>query len=405
MRNIEEMRGELYRMIDEVRSMVQTAEGEQRSLSGEEEEKKTKLMDAIRKQETAIADEEELQRVEAQRAKNHTDPEKDRAEWRSLGEFVQAVINNPGDRRLKDREVELRQPPPQQQTVGAAGGFLVPEIFAEQVLTVSPDEAIIRPRATVFGPDGDNTFRIPAIDYDGTNMYGGAAVDWINEGQAKPEASVNFEQIALTPFEVAAHIPVTDRLLRSSNLIEQIVRTQLRGALIDAEEDAFLNGAGGFQPLGIINHGATIQVTRAANDAIAFADVAGMYQVFRGRRGVWIVSRDVLAEFMELQDANNNYIWQPNARDGSPGTLFGYPVFFSDHSPAMDQTASVVLADLSYYLIKDGTGLTIAASQHQAFTQNRTIIKAFKTVDATPWLAAALPTTVATSPFVQIQNI
>lgn len=398
MRNLEEMRGKMFALVDSVRELCKD------NLSAEDVEKRDKMMADVKRMEAEIAAEEELQRIEAQKAKRQTDPEKDKAEWRSLGEFVQAVALNPNDKRLRGREVEDRQ---QSQSVGAEGGFLVPDVFSPQLLTVTPDEAIVRPRARVFTGGtsvGFGELHIPALQYSGNNMYAGAQVQWIDEAGDKPETDIQFKRITLHPFEVAAHVQVTDRLMKSASMVEGIVGTQLRGALIDAEEDAFLNGAGGAQPTGIINHAATIQIARNGAGAVVYQDLADMLAVFRGRRGVWITGRDVLPQLMVLQDANNNYVWQPSARDGNPGTIFGMPVLFSDHSPALGDPGDVVLADLSYYLIGDGQGISIAASPHFMFTNNVTVIKAWKTVDGSPWLTGPLPTSVPTSPFVQLDS-
>jgi len=403
MRNIEDLKARMYALIDEVREMVKKAESESRALSAEEQEKRGRMMDEIRQYEKDIAEEEELQRIESARAKK-PDPERDRYEWRSLGEFVRTVCTNPHDKRLSSREVEgpeLRQST-QDMANDTQGGYLVPDQFSDQLLTVQPDEAIVRPRATVFGGN-EADFKIPALQYHGENMYAGAEVTWIGEGAAKPQTDIVFRQITLQPYEVAAHVEVTDKLLRNSNIIEQVVRTQLRGALIDAEEDAFLKGSGS-KPTGIIDADCTFGVTRADNSEVQYADVKSMYARFRGRRGVWIASREVLPELMAMKDDSDVLIWQPNARDGSPGNLLGMPVLFSDHSPAMNQTGSLLLCDLSYYLIKDGVGVAIAASPHFKFTNNITVIKAFKTVDGKPWLDNVLPTSYNTSPFVQIEN-
>ena len=401
MKNIEDMRGKMYALIDEVRSMVKDAEKEERSLSAEEAEKKDKLMADIKRMEAEIADEEELQRIEARKAKSAGDSEKDKAEWRSLGEFVQTVIQNPHDKRLVDRYEERQQ----SQGVGAEGGFLVPDVFSSELLTVSPDEAIIRPRARVFGGGSGENFgelHIPALQYSGNNMYAGAQVTWIDEGAIKPETDVEFKRVTLHPFEVAAHVEVTDRLIANAPMIQQVVSTQLRGALIDAEENAFLSGNGVGQPTGIIDHAATISVARAGAAAVDYNDLMNMLESFKGRSGVWIVGRDMLSQLMVLDDPNGNFVWQPNARDGNPGTIFGMPVLFSDHSPALGNLGDVVLADLGYYLIGDGMGIAVAASPHPLFTRNRTIIKAWKTVDGSPWLTGPLPTSIPTSPFVEL---
>lgn len=399
--NIEDMKGELFALVEEARKMINTAKEEKRDMTAEETEKHDKMMADIRAKEKAIAVETELQRVEAMKAQKKDDPEKDLAEWRSLGEFVQTVVHNPRDARLAGRAYDG-----QQQSVGAAGGFLVPDVFSKDILTVSPDEAIVRPRATIYAGatgEGFGEMHIPALDY-GENMFAGAEVEWISEGAEKPETAVGLKRVTLHPFEVAAHVQVTDRLLQNGPAIEGIVRNQLRAALIGAEEKAFLVGLGANsgQPTGIVGHASAIKVERATANTVKYGDLAAMLQVFRGQRGVWIVGRDVLPQLMALVDGDGRYIWQPSARDGNPGTLFGLPILFSDYSPALGTLGDVVLADLSYYLIGDGVGVSIAASPHMKFTSNITVIKAWKTVDGTPWLTAPLPTSVPTSPFVQL---
>jgi len=399
MQNLEVMREKVNKTVAEARELIETAKTEERSLTPEERERQEKMMDEIRNLQADIQTEEELQRVESQKADLNIDPERDRYNWNSLGEFVRTVIQNPNDSRLNYRADS------QAMDEGSEGGYLVPAQFSSELLTVQPDEAVIRPRANVFS-GGDADFKIPAIQYHGENMFGGAEVTWIDEGGTKPQTDITFRQITLQPHEVAAHIEVTDKLLRNSNMIENVVRNILRGALIDAEEKEFLTGNGTSGPTGIVDHNATITVDHSTS--LSYDELAEMLAKFRGRRGVWIVGRDMLPDLMEIEDGANHYIWQPNARDGNPGTLFGYPVVFSDHSPNKDSKGSIVLADLSYYLIKDGVGVSIAASQHVKFTNNITVIKAFKTVDGTPWLDNALPTKggdYTTSPFVELGEL
>jgi len=127
-----------------------------------------------------------------------------------------------------------------------------------------------------------------------------------------------------------------------------------------------------------------------------------MFQQFRGENGVWIISRGVLPQLMALVDPLGAFVWQPNARDGNPGTLFGMPVIFSPNSPALGALGDVVLADLGYYLIADGVGVSMAVSDQMLFTSNITIIKAWKTVDGAPWLTGPLPTVPVSSPFVEL---
>lgn len=330
-------------------------------------------------------------------------------EWRNFGEFIQAVRFNREDRRLlfKEFDVEKRD---MNMTNGVQGGFLVPAQFATQLLAIQPGDAIIRPRATVIPagnpPDAPITF--PALDQSGARgVYSGVTVAWLAEGGAKPETEPRFRDITIAPHEVAGHIVVTDKLLRNTEAASTLVSNLLRGAIFAAEDDAFLTGGGVGMPLGIIGHASTIQIARAGAGAVAYADVTGMYA--RAKHGgplCWLASPTILPQLMGMVDAGNNLVWQPNAREGAPGTLLGLPVLFHEGSPALGNLGDLILADLRYYLVKDGSGIYVTASEHVQFLNNRTVIKAFWNVDGQPWLSSPLMlrdgvTTV--SPFVVLQ--
>jgi HK97 family phage major capsid protein len=109
-----------------------------------------------------------------------------------------------------------------------------------------------------------------------------------------------------------------------------------------------------------------------------------------GGQLAWIGSQTVLPQLMRMVDAGNNLVWQPNAREGAPGTLLGIPFLLNDQSPILGAEGDLILVDLNYYLIKDGSGISISMSEHPLFTQNRTIIKAFWNVDGQPWLSTPL---------------
>ncbi len=324
-------------------------------------------------------------------------PQPGREEIRDFGEFLQLARFSPNDSRLRPREVT--QDPEKRQLsmgVGAAGGFLVPEQFGPLLAPITPQDAVIRPRATVIpaGSPPDSAITFPALDQSGAlGVHSGVAVVWISEAHVKPETEPAFLDVKLEPNEVAAHVIVSDKLLRNAPAAGALVSTILRRAIIAAEDQAFLTGTGIGQPLGIVNHAATIAIARAGAGAIAWADVAGMYAVAKtGGRMVWVASPTTLPQLMAMVDpgAGGQMIWQPNAREGAPGNLLGFPLIINERSPVLGARGDLMLLDLSYYLIKDGTPLTVAMSEHPRFTQNQTIIKAFWNVDGQPWLTTPL---------------
>lgn len=322
-----------------------------------------------------------------------------RREFESMGEFLAAVRFNPNDQRLNYVEntaedgadaplAELRMDD------GASGGFMIPPEFRNTVLQVGPQDAIIRPRANVIGPGNspDAGVTMPALDQRGAvsnNMFGGVEVRWIGEGDNKPETDLKLREVTLNPHEVAGTITVTDKLLRNWQGSAAFIETQFRGAVRQSEDRAFLRGNGVKTPLGILSANATYKVKRAKANDVTYDDLVEM--VARGYGdGIFVYSRSILPKLMKMQDPSGRYIWVPSAREGEPGTLLGRPAIQSDRNPLLGALGDIWFGDLSMYLIKDGAGPFVAASEHVLFAQNKTMIKIFWNVDGSPWLTEPL---------------
>jgi len=187
-------------------------------------------------------------------------------------------------------------------------------------------------------------------------------------------------------------VVVTDKLLRNWGAAEALISSQLRAAIIGAEEAAFYNGNGVARPLGVLQSGARINHGRAVANQIAYADIVGMYARLRmSMSAVWITSQTTIPQLATIADGGNNNLWMPSAVAGLPPTLMGIPVLFHERSAALGTAGDLILADLSYYLIKEGSGPFVMASEHVFFTSNRTVIKVFWNVDGQPWLSEPIP--------------
>lgn len=327
-----------------------------------------------------------------------------RREFENVGEFMHSVRFNPNDQRLASLWSEFDPQPvqgEQRMDTGSSGGFAIPQQFRDTLLSVSPQEAAIRPGATVLpaGTPPDAAITIPALDQTGStpdNVYGGVTVDWISEGADKPETDANLREIKLEPQEVAGHVVLTDKLLRNWAAASALIERLLRGAIISAEDFAFLSGNGIGKPLGIINAGASYLVNRAGANAIGLADIQQMVSRILMRGGVptWLASQSIMPQLLAMKNeigsppsGDGALVWQPNARDSAGNQLLmGYPIKWNERSPQLGTKGDLVLADRSYYLIKDGSGPFVAASEHVHFTKNKTVIKIFWNVDGQPWL-------------------
>ncbi len=326
-------------------------------------------------------------------------------EFESLGEFVHAVRFRQNDQRLASlfNEGVGQTPDPrgeQRMDTGSSGGFMVPAQFRAELLRVDPAAAIVRPRARVIpaGSPPDAAITFPALDQTGAapgHMYGGVEVAWISEGAQKPDTDADFREITLEPHEVAANLTVTDKLLRNWMAADALLSGLLRDAIVAAEDRAFIQGDGVGKPMGFVNSPARQLETRTGSGAIVFADIKNMYSrlLRRGAMPVWVAGNSVRGQLTSLRNKESTagddaLVWQPSLREGEPDRLMGYPIVWSERSPTLGSPGDLALVDLSMYLVKDGSGPFIAASEHVLFKQNKTVIKAFWNVDGRPWLTA-----------------
>lgn len=410
------LREKRTKLVAEMRGIIETAETEDRDLTAEEttdyDAKKAELdqldvrIERAQALETAQAAETAI--IPAAGRGNGPQPPlrgtEARKEFENFGEFLAAVRFNPNDQRLtfvegvgaaedgEEIRAELRMDNDTQ------GGFMVPPQLRTTIMKVEPQDALVRPRAFVIpaGSPPDSAVTVPALDQtgDGTDgsMFGGVEVQWIGEGEEKPETDATLRQITLSPHEVAGFTTVTDKLLRNWQAASAFVEQLLRGAVSAAEDYAFLRGNGIAKPLGVINSGAMKYINRAVANQVAYADLVGMVARFlmRGGSPVWSMAQSVLPQLTLMTDPEGHYIWKPDARDGFAGTLLGYPVRWNNRAPALGTKGDVTLNDFSHYLIKDGSGPFVAASEHVKFTSNKTVIKIFFNVDGAPWLTAPI---------------
>lgn len=343
------------------------------------------------------------------------------AQWSSWGEFLKTVFNwsrgyIQDDPRLFVFDEKASKGYPikdMAESTGAAGGFLVPAQYLEELQSVMAEASFVRPRATIIRIRRRQV-NIPVLDQTGTtagqpHWYGGMQVFWAEEAEQKDFTEPKFRQIELVAHKMVAYTRASDELVDDAAIsLDDFLRGPLgfAGAAVWYEEYAFLRGTGAGQPLGIIPAPATITVPRAVAGAIGFADLANMMENFLpSSKGVWIITQSALADIIQLSGpaGNPSYIWQPNAREGVPGYLLGYPVIWTEKCPRIGSTGDVILADLKYYLIGDRQATTIESTKLERWRYDQTSWKLVHRVDGQPWLSRPLTYedgTTQVSPFV-----
>ena len=323
-------------------------------------------------------------------------------EFENFGEFMHCVRFRPNDQRLAASWHDFEPRGEQRMDTGSLGGFAVPQQFRSTLMSISPQGALVRPRATVLpaGSPPDAAITMPALDQTNgaspANVFGGVTVNKVAEGGTKPATGFKLREIKLEPQEIAGTMEATDKLLRNWTSAASIIEQLFRDAMVAYEDTQFLRGNGVGGPLGVIDAGAAFGVNRLTASTFVYEDLAAMLARFlmNGGSPVWSISPAVMPQLITMRNevgspavGDGSLIWQPNARDSANNQLLmGYPIFWNTRGPGLGVKGDVGLYDFSKYLIKDGSGPFVAASEHVKFTENKTVFKIFWNVDGQPWL-------------------
>ena len=230
-----------------------------------------------------------------------------------------------------------------QEGVDADGGYLVPDEYDHRLMDVLTEENIMRKLGHKITTSGEHKINIAATK---------PAAAWIEEGGALSFGDATFDQILLDAHKLHVAIKVTEELLYDNAFnLESYIIDMFGKALANAEEDAFLNGSGVGQPLGLF--AATGGGTAAISTAALTADdvIKLVYALKRPYRknAKFIMNDQTIASIRQLKDNNGAYMWQPSLIAGEPDKLLGYDVYTSPFCPA----GKIAFGDYSYYNIGD----------------------------------------------------
>jgi HK97 family phage major capsid protein len=338
---------------------------------------------------------------------------RDTGGFTNLAEMLWAIKEQKSGRR-DERLEACREVREQSMGTGTAGGFALPRQFIQDVKFAPNQGGIVRPRATIIpaGDPPDAELDFPSLDQTpGKNNFGGVSLAHSGEGITLTETDLALRQVTMTPKEISAYLVSTNKLLRNWSAGGVFISTMLRNAMIAQEDFDFLRGDSINKSLGIINSPCAIPYSRAGAGLIAWADIYGMVTKLKmGGNPIWIASQTIIPQLAAMVDAGTHAVFigggnlSGSAAGGLPTTLFGIPLVFSDRLPALGTKGDLVLADLSAYIIKDGSGPFVDLSEHIYFTSDKSVFRIVWNVDGHPWLTEPLrlegDASVQVSPFV-----
>ena len=245
-----------------------------------------------------------------------------------------------------------------QEGIDANGGYLVPDEYDSRLIQVLNEENVMRSLGTVITTSGEHKINIAATK---------PAAAWIEEGGALTFGDATFDQIILDAHKLHNAVKVTEELLYDNAFnLENYILEQFGKALANAEEDAFINGTGTGQPLGILAEtgGAQVGVTTKSSGKVAADEVIDLvYSLKRPYRknSVFLANDVCVAELRKLKDSTGQYLRQPALHEGGFDTLLGKRIYTSPYAPELAAgQKTVAFGDFSYYNIGDRGSRSIA---------------------------------------------
>ena len=318
-------------------------------------------------------------------------------QWKNIGEFVQAMSPHVTHKAMDARLKVLNE------GQGDQGGFLVPDEFRAELLRLSLEDAVVRPRARVV-PMSGLTLRYPSIrdTSHASNVFGGVTGYWTPESGTITQSEPTFSSVVLTAKKLVAGTRVANELIRDSAMsVEGLLNDLLPSALSYFEDDAFINGSGAGQPVGILNADALVSVAKETGQAastLLTENVIKMYSRMLPRsipRSVWVMHPDVQPQLFSMSlsvgTGGAPMFFPAGGMTGSPTpNLLGRPVILSEKCQTLGTAGDIYLVDLSYYLVGDRQAMEMASSSHVRFNTDETDIRIIQRVDGRPWIDSAL---------------
>lgn len=362
MDRLDELMQRRAKLIGEARSLLDTAESEDRALNQDEAtnherikgeldslESRIRNLKDVREQQRSLAEAEVRDSAVLNPFDRNGNPDENSEE-----RAYRAAL----DKYLRFGKSELNQDEVRALSVGtnSAGGYLVPKSFRATLVEQLEQASAIRNFATVLTTSGGNQILVPKVTSP-------PVAEWVLEGGAKPEDDPVFDQVALDAHKNALIVKVSWELLQDSAFdVESYVARELGRAIGRLEGAAYATGDGTNKPHGLITE-ATVGVTAASATAITADEIINLvYSVERPyRTNARFLMDDAMAAVVMKLKANNEYIWTDSFRDGEPARILGFPVEIEPNMDGVPAADDVVLAfgDLKGYFIRDVDGVRV----------------------------------------------
>lgn len=317
-----------------------------------------------------------------------------RCGWRSMGDFAAGVRRASVPGGMADMDPRLAATTFSTEGVGEDGGFAVPPDFRTEIMTKVLGEDTLIGRTDQL-TSSSNTLTIPTDETTPWQSTGGLQAFWENEGSALNQSKVALNDKSLRLNKLTALVPVTSELLEDAPAMTSYLRTKVPEKMGYKVTDAILNGTGTGQPLGILQSGALVTVSKESGQAastIVFGNISNMYARMYGpwrAGGIWLINQDLEPQLFSLNHpGDSSPVWMPpGGLSGAPfGTLFGKSVIPMEACQTLGTKGDIYFVNMKQYMtVRKTSGIRAETSIHLWFDQDITAFRFILRVAGQPW--------------------
>lgn len=261
-------------------------------------------------------------------------------------------------------------------TTGPTGGFNVPETIASDIAEVALKQSPVRAVADVRTIDTPNYKMLVNVR--------GTTTGWVGETETRATTTApSLDSIEPTLGTVYSLTGVTEELLEDfAGDAERWLVQDVGQHIGEAESQAFISGDGDNRPTGFLS--GTINAsgdatrtfghlqyiptgsTSSLGSNITLPDnllamIFAMRAGYRQEGAAFMANTSTVEALGKLKDGDNRPLFYPSMREGTPGTLMGYPLIEAEHMPGV-ASGNYPMAFGNFrrgYTIVDRTGFTV----------------------------------------------
>ena len=289
------------------------------------------------------------------------------------------------------------------ENVGSEGGILVMTDFVAGLLTPLHEEGPFTTRTRNIPVSADaNGIVIKAVNETSRatgSRWGGVQGYRLAEAGTLTSSKPAFRDMTLKLKKYGVLAYTTEELLRDSAALEAVIGQAAGEELSFMANDDILNGLGVAGPLGILNSGALISVTKETGQAAATvvnANLVKMWQRLHPRHranAVWYINSEVEPQLDQLSIPAGASALEPRYVTYGPDGVMrikGRPVVVTEFNAALGTVGDIVLADLGDYVTIDKGGVQAASSIHVQFLTDEQVFRFIYRYDGQPALNSAI---------------